>query len=100
MIKNVFAYFNVEAGFFNHPFYVNEDKEVFVENSIQSLAYMPVKLLEAASHNDLYYLGTFDNISCEFTAAKEFVCHFGVYAKEWLDKRLKEKEVQANDENK
>lgn len=91
MIKYCFAYFNKLGDFFGQPFFT-DTKDEFVKSLYQGLYGLKQEDLETLNVDDLYYIGSFDNVSGAFTPAKEFACSMSGLCSEVLVKKYGVKE--------
>lgn len=94
MIKYCFAYFNKLGDFYGQPFFTDA-KEQFVKSLHQVLYGVKQDDLESLKEDDLYFIGSFDNESGEFTPVKEFICSMSGLCSEVLVKKYGVKEDGA-----
>lgn len=88
MIKYIYAFKNKLGGFYNSPFIENTKPEDYPEAFKQSLFCGPVENFERLKENEIYFLGSFDNITGVITACCNFVLDCGPVVE--LVKNLKE----------
>lgn len=91
MIKHCFAYFNKLGDFYGQPFFTDQ-KDEFVASLRQLLFAAKEEDLETLKEDDLYYIGSFDNVSGEFKPAKEFIASMSGVSCEILSKKYGDRE--------
>lgn len=80
MIKHIYAYFNTLGGFYGKPFIEDLAPEDFVGAFTQSLYGAPKEVLESIKEDDLFYLGSFDNIKGVIIPNNENLIHLSEIA--------------------
>ena len=91
MIKYCFAYFNKLGDFFGQPFFTDH-KDEFPAILKQNLFAAEKETLESLKEDDLYYLGSFDNVTGEIKAEKTFIASMSGDVAEVLLKKYGVKE--------
>lgn len=87
MKLNVYCFFNNFGGFFGKPFLEVIEPDKYVEQFKQSLFGASVEVLESLKEDDLYFLGTFDNVTGELESNKEFLIHLSEHVGTLLSKK-------------
>lgn len=73
MISHVYCFKRKSAGFAFNPVYSILDKKQYLDSLNQSLYDLSFDELEKYKDLELYYLGTFENVSLKLEVANEFV---------------------------
>lgn len=73
MMTYVFAYRNKLGGFYGKLFQSTLTSEVFIQQFQQEIFNASDEMLDSMSEDELYYLGTFDNLSGVFVSCNEYL---------------------------
>lgn len=90
MILHIYANFNCLGEFFGTPLMEKITPEEMSKDYGQIVSGLDSKLLIKLKECDLFYLGSFDNVSGIITPKKEFLLHCGEVVSRYISGEKKE----------